>query len=404
MQLVRRLWAWFHLGPDMLHACMTGDAETATRLLDAGVSPDMMFSKRDWQRLVKRRTAGSSHCWLEEGNRPLHTAAARGHTPLCELLVSRGADPNGLNREGRNALHATYTRYDTAMRLVELGTRPSIDEHCSRLLYLDISRKGSTRNLQTLIQAGMPVNECIDGRLPLCEAVTAGNLDAVKLLLSLGADPDAQDRKGRSALHCAVLTKGLAEVLDCVLERATKLDLQDEEGCTPLHLASFGAVHDVAVMELLLRGANSMVSNHDGWYPIEVMAEHGDNDDVMVLLALATDFEQAISLVSGLEDRNLDIRFWSLPRCRLEAAVLGKDQRVVTRLLEQLAAGAIPVAPDAADWVDDVRRQLTQVDELLDAVPAGSSNRAGMQACADLVRVSLAQHHARSALACLSCS
>ncbi|KAM4885639.1 POU domain class 2-associating factor 1 [Sylvia borin] len=76
------------------------------------------------------------------------------------------------------------------------------------------------------------------GKTPLLVAVTARQAAIVHDLIQAGADINAVDNKGQSALHLAA-TYGYAQVLQVILSLAFPLDLEmkDFEGHTPLHCA-----------------------------------------------------------------------------------------------------------------------------------------------------------------------
>ncbi|NXL87424.1 IKBD inhibitor, partial [Alectura lathami] len=76
------------------------------------------------------------------------------------------------------------------------------------------------------------------GKTPLLVAVTARQPAIVYDLIQAGADVNAVDNKGQSALHLAA-TYGYAQVLQVILSLGCPLDLEmkDFEGHTPLHCA-----------------------------------------------------------------------------------------------------------------------------------------------------------------------
>ena len=69
-------------------------------------------------------------------------------------------------------------------------------------------------------------------------------------LEQLFANPNLQDRKGRTALHYAAASGNLMMV-KLLLQHDAKLDVQDYEGKTPLYFAADG--NDVEIANLLLQ-------------------------------------------------------------------------------------------------------------------------------------------------------
>lgn len=64
--------------------------------------------------------------------------------------------------------------------------------------------RGHTECIDVLVNlCGAPVDLIdLNGCTALHYAVTLGHADATALLLELGADPNRQDRKGRTPAHC----------------------------------------------------------------------------------------------------------------------------------------------------------------------------------------------------------
>jgi hypothetical protein len=71
----------------------------------------------------------------------------------------------------------------------------------------------------------------------LIEAVKKGYPPAVKAFLARGADPDATDRNGGTALIWAV-ARGKAEVVRQLIEAGAEVSRADPDGTTPLGLAT----------------------------------------------------------------------------------------------------------------------------------------------------------------------
>ncbi|XEV07444.1 hypothetical protein FSHL1_012731 [Fusarium sambucinum] len=104
-----------------------------------------------------------------------------------------------------------------------------------------------------LIDAGANPNAIINGQPPIITAARSISLvGALKVLLDKGANPDATDRRGKSALHflgspTALIRSGPSVRLNetairILLSHNVSVSLGDNEsGGTPLHAAAFGS-------------------------------------------------------------------------------------------------------------------------------------------------------------------
>ena len=106
---------------------------------------------------------------------------------------------------------------------------------------------GNVRNMRLLQIAGAQVNSAGSCCAPLFLAAGGGRLDAVRYLLDQGADVNARDERGRTALTEATFY-GNAPVIKELILRGADLNGLSDEG-TALDIAT-SAKHE-AIVELL---------------------------------------------------------------------------------------------------------------------------------------------------------
>jgi ankyrin repeat protein len=134
----------------------------------------------------------------EDGATPLLLAARIGETSLVESLLARGADPARTDAEGWTALHwAVHENREAVVRV---------------LLDHDTA-------------AGVNTPDAA-GTTPLMHAAEAGSENLARLLLERGADKDAVNQDGLSALTLAA-TGGHAGVLQILLDAGARVDMTD---------------------------------------------------------------------------------------------------------------------------------------------------------------------------------
>jgi len=137
-------------------------------------------------------------------------------------------------------------------------------------------------NLTAMIQAldgGADVNAADEfGRTALHVAAKGKSTEVIKLLLSRGADVNRQDKDGRTPLHLAY-----AYAIDLLLEAKADWKIVDKDGNSPLHTAA-EMTGNREVYRLLKAGVPVNVKNAAGLTPLHFAALQGSRDAAAMLL------------------------------------------------------------------------------------------------------------------------
>ena len=183
---------------------------------------------------------------------PLTTAAAMGHLEIVELLLEFGADVHG-GCNYQTPLTAAVDYPAIKARLLESGAKETL---------FTMIAEGDKRRIETHLTkdaSAVHVRDEAD-MTPLCIAAGRLDIDTMKLLLDVGADPNvvAERSYGVSPIHGACGggdRESSKDAIDLLVRHGAKLDAQNKGGVTALHMA----VRDrnvAAVRALLSHGAN----------------------------------------------------------------------------------------------------------------------------------------------------
>jgi ankyrin repeat protein len=302
-------------------------------------------------------TEDSGGYGLYETATPLHIAAHQGNLEMVELLLDNGADIKADYQwsKGATALHWAIRYYHEEVTKVlvekEMGIAGTAALHWAwrKVLYA-AAKDGDKEAVLRVLNKGADVNaKDEEGRTALHATGTYGKVEITQLLLDYGADVNIKDNSGRTPLHQS--SSWLSpEVAQLLLEYGADIDARDDEKRTTLHKAAKDrrwalvellvekgadieakdannktALHEACagwpekVQFLLQNGAGIAAETNDGWTALHFAAEHGSEEMVDLLLK-----QDGINPNPRTKDG----------RTPLSLAVHRKEGSVVRRLLE----------------------------------------------------------------------
>lgn len=208
----------------------------------------------------------------------LHLAAALGETHLVEILLARGADPNGRDARGRMPLHhalkANGVRAVAVVRtLVGGGADPErASESGETPLGLALAR--ADRDLIYWLnwpRWRLPGRALRGPDLPA--AAVGGDIDAIDKMLSLGIAVDSIDKQGASALIRAA-GSGYAALVVRLLDAGANPRQASYSGATCLS-AAVSARREAVVRTLLQHQVDADQRLPGGGTPLMIAAALG---------------------------------------------------------------------------------------------------------------------------------
>jgi ankyrin repeat protein len=199
----------------------------------------------------------------DNGMTPLNIAVDSRHTACVRLLLEAGADPMARDRRGHNA-------FDAALRIPD----PQDLRTISVLLWSSSQKK-----------PGGPT-----GPMPWSLEYTAmrGETDVAKMLLAMGADPNAIGTGGTTPLADAAF-RGNVDGVRLLLAHGALVNAVSKAGTQPIHDAALGDSAEV-IRELAIHGADiNARTRDDAQTPLYIAAVMGKMKAVEALVALGAD-------------------------------------------------------------------------------------------------------------------
>ena len=250
-----------------------------------------------------------------------------GSTPLmfAASIDSEGVDPESWAALGRTveillknkaSLDITNDKGQTALNVAEqVGNSRFVEViqiYTTNVKLFDSVKSENVDGLVDILEDGANIDaKDQTGFTALHHAAYEGNLELVKLILSYNASLDIQDLKGQTPLIVAA-TFGFDEIVDILLKNKASVDIQDSNGNTALMFAAGiqkGTVDETfweglgrTIKILLKNGASLSIKNIKG-ENADMIAANVENDR---FAKLVENNEENIRMFSAIESENIE--------------------------------------------------------------------------------------------------
>jgi ankyrin repeat protein len=198
----------------------------------------------------------------ENKTTPLHKAAREGRRDIVKYLLSKGAQVNGRDSDGKTPLVEAVTR--------------GFDDVVDVLLAAGADAKAADSR----------------GNTPFSMAAGGGHFDIAEVLLKRGADPNAAFTAGITPLMAASSICNV-ETIQFLVKAGAKVDKisQLEYGGSTALTTAVSVSQVECIRELLAQGANPTLKMKDGSTALSKAKEAGNPEIVALLEAAAAKFK-----------------------------------------------------------------------------------------------------------------
>jgi ankyrin repeat protein len=390
----------------LMNAAMRGDRSLVSRMLERGANPNardregrsalhlgLLPANPAPDLLTLLLDAGANQAATDtRGDTPLHIAARGGHLPAIRILLEHGARPDVSAATGRRPLHeAGANGRDGACRLlVEYGAPVDSPDRQGWTPFLAAVGAWKYSAARVLLECGADVNAQLGNEAPMMGGLTAlmlalGDFDGwllderspgrdfdaefLNLMISSGADLNAQAADGRTALHLAGV-----ESRNLLFTHGADPNIADQYGMTPLHYAAkYGSTEFCA--DLCGHGALLERTDKIGFTPLALAASSAFPETVRELIRLGANLEHRMP--DGMMALHL-------------AARTVQRERMVPTLRVLIEAGARAELTDTGGFTVLHHAAISGVPEAIELLLAcGADKRvrsAGGQTALDLAR------------------
>jgi ankyrin repeat protein len=263
-----------------------------------------ILADKGFPELIRTRLKKDPHIHVsgERYGYPLFAALANGNKDVVAALLKspssacREIDTDGLNyrkdlKEYAKRTPLSWAAQEGRINIIKLllQTETTVDDMdaMGRTPLSRASENGHEAVAELLISKGADVNADNDGKTPLLHAVQEGHEEVAKLLINKGADVNASNYYGWTPLCCAI-RNGYQKVAKLLINMGADINVCDNDGLTPLSHASSNGFKEVAKL-LIDKGADVNICDKDGWTPLLQASIRGHKEVAKLLIDKGAD-------------------------------------------------------------------------------------------------------------------
>lgn len=276
----------------MAYAASNNNREMISVLLSAGANPNSANShgRTPLMNLNQEATVEVVHDLIsagakvnerdETGDTALLNAAAHCNIAVVKELIAAGARADAKDEAGNTALMTAAVNEDPQVirLLLKIGLNVDAKNDNGQSALVIAVRDGTGENVLVLIGAGASINlEQKDLDQALLHAASKEDMELIRILLKAGASANAKDDDKTVLMIAAENSK--PAIIKALLDAGAEIDAVNDSGWTALMFAD-----DVENVRVLLNaGSDTSIKNKDGQTALGMAIKYDQTESIKLL-------------------------------------------------------------------------------------------------------------------------